>query len=69
MNSHFSDEELEKAQARNRELTAHLESLQRKFEADAHRDAYYSQLIEDNERLEREIARLEQRSHDDDGPY
>jgi hypothetical protein len=65
-----SDDEIQNLAARNRELAARLENLQLKRAAEERTNAYYFHLIEDNERMEREIARLEGRPYrdsDDDG--
>ncbi|TAL04357.1 MAG: hypothetical protein EPO07_05215 [Verrucomicrobia bacterium] len=60
------EQEIAKLQAHNRDLAAHLEALDRKFEADARRDAYYFHLVKEKERMEREIAAREGRPHQDD---
>ena len=53
------EQDIPKLQATNRELAAHLENLRLKRQAEMSRAAYYFHLVEDKERMEREIAALE----------
>ena len=75
----FFKEQIAKAEARQRELTAHRDDLQAKADAARRkrdRDRYWEQRLsqtqDENRRLEREIAGLEGRPYcevDEDDPY
>jgi uncharacterized protein (DUF3084 family) len=63
------DDEIAKAAARNCELAAHHRELAAKQEAIERRVAYYQHLVQQNKRLEREIAAMEGRPYyDEDDP-
>jgi hypothetical protein len=57
------DDEIAKAQARNRELAAYRDALRDKNKLQNQRSAYLSDLYEQQRRLEREIAGLEGRPY------
>ena len=64
------DEQIAQAAARNRELAAHHHDLTAKEEASERRVAYYQHLVQQNKRMEHEIAAMEgRRYHDEDDPY
>jgi hypothetical protein len=69
MGDNSLEQEITKAQARNRELGARHKQLRSKFEENQRRAAYLSHLYDQNERLEREIAEMEGRHHDDDDSH
>jgi len=69
MNDDSLEQEIAKAQARNRELAAHRDKLRAKFESDQRRAARLSHVYEQQRSLEREIAALEGRPYrDEDEP-